>query len=818
MTNDIWAGVDFGDSILNPGSVAETYTPSTGKTTYGTNPAINAVAANSAKYAAAGVVAPSVATPASTPAGAPVYQGAGLGFLGSSSNTNFGEVPGSNGVGINSNYANNPSAFKSELMKPIEYKPEVSASEITQPKISNDEVNNWINQDKATRSSLATEVMQAKPQDFANADYINKVAQAALGRPASKDELSNVSVNKYGLLGATNKDVLARFGLTSNRIGSTGLPVNSTIVDKDGTLVDTDGDGVPDVQQSTTWNKQFSDLSTEIAKLAVPSQQEQDLQNTITQLKGSANLGIANIGDQLGEAMPLIQGEQASLQNQANIKLQTTSDLLTNLQNARNANLNAKQLIYTQMKDKSENAQKNLALILDGFKAGGVSSATMTPQQKLQLQALSNAAGLDSGIVMSSIDAMYQGKLLDTIKNNTMSGVQQQQMIGQIATNLMASGYTSAEAIKQATQLVSGISGAGVNTATPGTPTSSNGSGNAKVSSEVNNVSGIKDVNGNFVQYSTAQESLNATAQDIANKQAGKTKTGLNGNSTLNDFVNTWVTGNAKTKATGYDASNVANYLNANGYKGITANSKFGSVKADDLAKAVASFETGYDGSNFGNFGGGTKIPTTPTPNTPGADLTKKYSADIINGAKQVANGTPLNVAFPDIKKKQTAVNYMNEAGIPIPAQLNSTAMNNLNDAKSAFAKATSLVDTLAGNAQKVFTGGALKNLWNSAMRYNVLDNNVNSAKMYYDTKDSFMSLISRSLGEKGVLTDNDINRVSNALPSAFDNKATADEKIKQLKNVLNEIQASALKTYQTKLASDPNNIDPQGLSNFETN
>lgn len=115
MAKDIWAGVDFGNSIINPGSVAQTYNPATGQTTYGTGgsnaTAFNAIAASSAANAAKGINAPAVATPAGTPAGAPVYQGGALGYAPSSALTNFSEVPGSNGVGIQSPYAANPNAF-----------------------------------------------------------------------------------------------------------------------------------------------------------------------------------------------------------------------------------------------------------------------------------------------------------------------------------------------------------------------------------------------------------------------------------------------------------------------------------------------------------------------------------------------------------------------------------------------------------------------------------------------------------------------------------------------------------------------------------
>lgn len=114
MAKDIWAGVDFGNSIVNPGSVAQTYNSKTGQTTYGTGganaTAFNAIAASSAANAAKGINAPAVATPAGTPAGAPVYQGAKLGYAPSGVNTNFTADPNT-GLGVQSPYASNPNAY-----------------------------------------------------------------------------------------------------------------------------------------------------------------------------------------------------------------------------------------------------------------------------------------------------------------------------------------------------------------------------------------------------------------------------------------------------------------------------------------------------------------------------------------------------------------------------------------------------------------------------------------------------------------------------------------------------------------------------------
>lgn len=112
----------------------------------------------------------------------------------------------------------------------------------------------------------------------------------------------------------------------------------------------------------------------------------------------------------------------------------------------------------------------------------------------------------------------------------------------------------------------------------------------AGTAASVNNVAGIKGSDGKFVQYATPQESFNAVVKDIQGKQTGNTRTGLNGNSTLDQFVKTWITGDSNsTRKTGYSSSDVAKYL------GLSPTTKIGQIDATQLASAVAHFETGYN-------------------------------------------------------------------------------------------------------------------------------------------------------------------------------------------------------------------------------
>lgn len=141
----------------------------------------------------------------------------------------------------------------------------------------------------------------------------------------------------------------------------------------------------------------------------------------------------------------------------------------------------------------------------------------------------------------------------------------------------------------------------------------------------VNDPLGIKP-NGQFAQYSTPDQGFQAGVQLIQSYQNGTGPKSINGNSTLNQMVNTCITGNPNnTKKTGYNADNVAQYLQQLGIQ-ANANTPIGQIPSDKLATAIAHFETGY-----------TPTHTNPLANAPGYDANgKKYTP--ATAAQEVLN------------------------------------------------------------------------------------------------------------------------------------------------------------------------------------
>lgn len=92
-----------------------------------------------------------------------------------------------------------------------------------------------------------------------------------------------------------------------------------------------------------------------------------------------------------------------------------------------------------------------------------------------------------------------------------------------------------------------------------------------------------------------------------------------------------------------------------------------------------------------------------------------------------------------------------------------------------------------------------------------------NDTKALLSTLEAFTSLLTRAAGEKGVLTDTDVRRIKNALPSITDNKELALQKAAQLNDVFRSSLEGSIKTYIGGVTGASENTggktnDPLGL------
>lgn len=175
----------------------------------------------------------------------------------------------------------------------------------------------------------------------------------------------------------------------------------------------------------------------------------------------------------------------------------------------------------------------------------------------------------------------------------------------------------------------------------------------------VNNPLGIKP-NGKFAQYTTPDEGFQAGVQ-LVQKYQTNGPAGMNANSTLNQMVNTWITGNPNnTNKTGYSANNVAQYLQQLGVQGVTANTPIGQIDSTALAAAIAHFETGYSAGSGTSSLLNSFIETTP-------DGMKFIDQSKLEGAQKTAityqahqAGIPVLAAADAEKVKAIAASEIN--------------------------------------------------------------------------------------------------------------------------------------------------------------
>lgn len=90
-----------------------------------------------------------------------------------------------------------------------------------------------------------------------------------------------------------------------------------------------------------------------------------------------------------------------------------------------------------------------------------------------------------------------------------------------------------------------------------------------------------------------------------------------------------------------------------------------------------------------------------------------------------------------------------------------------------------------------------------------------NTARQFESARTGLLSLVARSLGEKGVLTDQDIARVRKLVPSLGDSSVEARDKINRLKRFFNERIGNIFSTYGGVTSSFQDTIST-GLSSFE--
>lgn len=119
-------------------------------------------------------------------------------------------------------------------------------------------------------------------------------------------------------------------------------------------------------------------------------------------------------------------------------------------------------------------------------------------------------------------------------------------------------------------------------------------------------------------------------------------------------------------------------------------------------------------------------------------------------------------------------------------------------DTINSVSAARGIVDQIESLAQEVNTSGSGAGRITSGIKSTVrgwLQSDAANA-LYDKTREGFLATISRATGERGVLTDRDAYRAKQLLPTRFDSRKTAQNKIAQLKEFFDGIERRALANY----------------------
>jgi hypothetical protein len=143
------------------------------------------------------------------------------------------------------------------------------------------------------------------------------------------------------------------------------------------------------------------------------------------------------------------------------------------------------------------------------------------------------------------------------------------------------------------------------------------------------------------------------------------------------------------------------------------------------------------------------------------------------------------------------------------------TQLQKSKDAVAAFNSATNLLATIESLSKNVVTaqspaGALFQRITSSIGAATKLSP---QAALYKDTVSAFTSQLARAAGEKGVLTDQDVNRIKQALPQLGDTADIASAKLDTLKNLFAGLRKGLTNAYTSQTPTNGGqSSDPLGL------
>ena len=467
----------------------------------------------------------------------------------------------------------------------------------------------------------------------------------------------------------------------------------------------------------------------------------------VSRLQDKAQLQIGNLNNELAQLEDLYN---SGLTEVNNLVARQSADFSTNQQ------LNAQKLQYLlgKAQDRYATAQE---------------AKTASAYKYLPDYLKARAAAQKPDVIGSAESGYYRW--------NPDTGTFEQVIAPQVTPNFQANPVTGELFNTKTGQSLSGgsFSGAGSFPAGAQTPGSA---------AAVNNPLGIKP-GGKFAQYATPEQGFQAGV-DLVRKYQTAGPAGMNANSTLDQMIKTWITGDPNsTRATGYNSTNVAQYLATLGVSGVTPNTPIGQIDTTALAAAIAHFETGY------TIGGASQLG----------------NSTIDNLVKQVLSNPQI---FSNLSSaQQNAVTArMAQVGIPIPAAVK-PATDTQNQAATYATRVQQAGTILDGLQSSIASYNPL--LFEAELR---LPSYLQSSEFqqYQQAARNLVNAILRRESGAAISSGEFENAYQQYLPRAGDSAATLAQKKQNRDAILNGLIQSAGPAYSSSSYSSGSDLSQYNL------
>lgn len=181
---------------------------------------------------------------------------------------------------------------------------------------------------------------------------------------------------------------------------------------------------------------------------------------------------------------------------------------------------------------------------------------------------------------------------------------------------------------------------------------------------------------------------------------------------------------------------------------------------------------------------------------------------DIATIAESILSGQSDLTAYP-IRLRSRIVRYMADTGQKMTPK-------KVREAKAMLGPALGVLDEIEGLSSLVNTSKGVKRFGAGiGATIGAITQNNPEAQALQNARRGFLASIARAAGEKGVLTEQDVSRAQALLPSLFDTREVAQNKIKRLRSFLSSIEERATQAYTDKrgaTTAGANDNDPLGV------